>query len=67
MDIEHVRCEDCLYWANVKPAAGGRDMSGECRRYPPAPVALPRDGKMVTRFPLVFDHWSCGEFSMLPE
>lgn len=65
MDIEHVRCEDCLYWANVKPAAGGRDMSGECRRYPPTPVALAT--KMVSRYPLTFDHMACGEFKMLPE
>ena len=64
-DVEQVRCEDCVFWANARPASGGRDMSGECRRYPPMPVALP--GKMVTRFPLVFDHWSCGEFRMLPE
>ncbi len=64
-DVEdaEIRCGDCKFFAQTRPV--GKDIGGECRRFPPHPVAL--GGKMLTRFPMVFDHWGCGEWDPLPD
>jgi len=62
-DVEEIRCGDCKFFASARPQ--GRDIGGECRRYPPQPIVL--GDKIKNRWPLVFDHQGCGEWVPLPD
>ena len=45
-------------WFTEPTEARDGALSGQCRRFPPAVVV---DRKIMTRFPIVWGTWGCGE------
>ncbi len=57
-------CWNCRHGAMLMAGREG-DRTMECRRFPPASVAIVAGG-ITTRFPTVVSEWVCGEFQSRP-
>ena len=58
-------CKTCKYWNRVSLLRGGKQGTGECRRYPPTPYPLPvQGGLMIQNFYPNTDEGekACGEY-----
>lgn len=54
-----IHCERCIHWKRGPNGVFFKDTEGQCRRFPPVPLAL--DGQLQRAWPkTMWNDW-CGE------
>jgi hypothetical protein len=57
MNDPRMHCKTCVFFREfTEPEA-----AGDCVRYPPVPLLSEKTKEIATTYPIVKEHWGCGE------